>query len=111
VNTNTELFGELDKIAYEAGGYVDYCPDPNKKYGLDSSELIKYCQHKGIDSMDLTMRERVMFIVERVKGKKLDPLPDVGVEYDYRGISRYSKEKGIKPLDLTVREMLQFVLA
>ena len=103
--------GELDATAARAGGYVDYCPDPSKVYGIDIAALNQYCQNKGIDPLDLTVRERNTFIKKlNTAGVELSPLPVAGVEYNYRAASRYSMEKGVEPVDLTVREWQQFIL-
>jgi len=51
---------ELDKAAEEAGGYVDPYP---KEMRLDIRKMIKYCEEKGIEPLDLTLREYNGFII------------------------------------------------
>ena len=54
---NREDLYELDEIAEEAGGYVAY--NPNFKYEprYDYRKMLKYCEEKGIEPLDLTIRE------------------------------------------------------
>jgi ribosomal protein S18 acetylase RimI-like enzyme len=99
----------LDDIADESGGYVDYCPDPNEKFGFDKAGFEAYCRLKGKDALDMTVREQNIFIFERKRSKlELENLPDTNISYDYRRLSRLSEEKGIQPVDLTLRELQQF---
>ena len=55
-----DTLDELDKIAEEAGGYVDPYP---KKMRLDIRKMIDYCEKKGIEPLDLTLREYNGFII------------------------------------------------
>ena len=48
---------ELDEAAERAGGYVAFMP--NLKY----RELLKYCKEKGIEPLDLTIREYNRFVI------------------------------------------------
>ena len=57
---NWDSLDELDKVAEEAGGYVDPYP---KEMRLDVRKMIKYCEEKGIEPLDLTLREYNRFIV------------------------------------------------
>ena len=110
METAIRALGELDSVAERAGGYVDFCPNPSEKFGIDSVDLYKYCQENGKEPIDLTTRERNMFITEKRAGNKLDPLPYLDIVYDYRAISKYSRDKGVAHVDLTVRELQQFIL-
>ena len=102
-----EQIGDLDTIAECVGGYVDFCPDPYEIFGIDITALGQYCQEHGKSQMDLTTRERNMFIMKFAETSTvLSPLQNV--LYDYHAISRYGKEKGISPVDLTLRELQQF---
>ena len=57
---NWKNLEELDKAAEEAGGYVDPYP---KEMRLDIRKMIKYCEEKGIEPLDLTLREYNGFII------------------------------------------------
>lgn len=98
------FIGELDDIAGRSGGYVDYCPDPLKVYGIDMTALKKYCQDKRIDELDLTLRERNMFIMKLCEpGLNLSSLPEKGLSCNYRAMSKYSREKGIIKIQITTK--------
>jgi hypothetical protein len=55
-----DTLDELDKAAEEAGGYVDPYP---REMRLDIRKMIKYCEEKGIEPLDLTLREYNGFII------------------------------------------------
>ncbi len=52
----------LDEAAEKAGGYVLNMVNKDTKYNL--RELIKYCKEKGIEPIDLTLRELNNFIIQ-----------------------------------------------
>lgn len=52
----------LDEAAEKAGGYVLNMVNKDTQYNL--RELIKYCKNKGIEPIDLTLRELNNFIVQ-----------------------------------------------
>lgn len=54
---------ELDDIAEEAGGFVDYHPTDKHEIHYDYRAMIAYCNQKGIEPLDLTIREMQKFIV------------------------------------------------
>ena len=54
ININWSTLDGLDKAADEAGGYVDPYP---KEMRLNVRKMIKYCEEKGIEPLDLTLRE------------------------------------------------------
>lgn len=51
----------LDEAAEKAGGYVLNMVNKDTRYDL--RELIKYCKNKGIEPIDLTLRELSNFII------------------------------------------------
>ncbi len=58
-----EEMKELDKLAEEAGGFVAYNPDFKEGPHYDYRKILKYCKDKGIDPLDITIREMNQFIV------------------------------------------------
>ena len=52
----------LDDAAEKAGGYVTNIIGKDVHYNL--RELIKYCKDKGIDPIDITLRELRNFIIQ-----------------------------------------------
>ena len=52
---------ELDEAAEKAGGFVSDIKSENVHY--DYREILKYCKEKGIDPIDLTIRELNSFII------------------------------------------------
>ncbi|MBQ5987868.1 MAG: hypothetical protein IJL67_00050 [Oscillospiraceae bacterium] len=54
---------ELDEIAEEAGGYVVYHPTDENEVHYNYRAIIEYCREKGIEPIDLTIREMQKFIV------------------------------------------------
>lgn len=54
---------KLDELAEEAGGYVS----PSFPHALhyDYRGIIAYCREKGIEPLDLTIRELHQFIIEQ----------------------------------------------
>lgn len=53
---------ELDEAAEKAGGYVLNMVNKDTRYNL--RELISYCKEKGIEPIDLTLRELSNFIIQ-----------------------------------------------
>lgn len=51
----------LDEAAEQAGGFVDFVPDKDTHY--DYRKIIRYCREKGIQPLDLTIRELKQFII------------------------------------------------
>ena len=56
-----EQMRELDEAADRAGGYVAAFPAPGQH--VDYRKLLKYCKEKGIEPLDLTLREYHQFVV------------------------------------------------
>ena len=52
---------ELDEIADRAGGYVEFFPDA--KQHVDMRGIVAYCKEKGIEPIDMTIREYNRFVV------------------------------------------------
>lgn len=52
---------KLDEIAEKAGGFVSALSDNTTHYNY--REISKYCKEKGIEPIDLTIRELNQFIV------------------------------------------------
>ena len=52
---------ELDDLAEKAGGYVNQLIDNSVHY--DYRKISEYCKEKGIEPVDLTIRELNQFIV------------------------------------------------
>lgn len=52
---------ELDEIADRAGGYVDFFPNADQH--IDMRGIIAYCREKGIEPIDMTLREYNRFVV------------------------------------------------
>ena len=52
---------ELDEIAEKAGGFVSALSNNNTHYNY--REISKYCKEKGIEPIDLTIRELNQFVV------------------------------------------------
>lgn len=51
----------LDEIAEKAGGYVSVLSNKDVRY--DYRKIDKYCKEKGIQPIDLTLRELGNFIL------------------------------------------------
>lgn len=51
----------LDEIAERAGGYVSYFP--NVRQHVDLRGIISYCDEKGIEPIDMTLREYNRFVI------------------------------------------------
>lgn len=54
---------ELDHIADCAGGFVDYHPTAKNGIHYDYRAIIAYCKQRGIEPIDMTIREMQQFIV------------------------------------------------
>lgn len=52
---------ELEDAADRAGGYVAALPAPEQH--VDYRKMLSYCKDKGIDPLDLTLREYNQFII------------------------------------------------
>lgn len=52
---------ELEDAADRAGGYVADLPTPEQH--VDYRKLLKYCREKGIEPLDLTLREYHQFVI------------------------------------------------
>lgn len=52
---------ELDEAAERAGGYLAHSFDPDTQY--DYRKLLAYCKEKGVDPLDLTVREIKKFVI------------------------------------------------
>lgn len=53
----------LDELAEKAGGYV--APLSNKDTHYDYRKIGRYCKEKGIEPLDLTIRELNKFIISQ----------------------------------------------
>lgn len=53
---------ELDELAEEAGGYVSGLVNNNVRY--DYRKISQYCKEKGIEPVDLTIRELNFFVIQ-----------------------------------------------
>ena len=53
---------ELDEAAEKAGGFVSTISAKDIEY--DYRKIIKYCKEKGIEPIDLTIRELNTFIIQ-----------------------------------------------
>lgn len=54
---------ELDEIAEKAGGYVAPLNDKETQY--DYRKMSEYCKEKGIEPLDLTLRELNQFVISK----------------------------------------------
>lgn len=52
----------IDEAAERAGGYVPLIKAEDIEY--DYRKIIKYCKEKGIEPIDMTIRELNTFIIE-----------------------------------------------
>lgn len=57
-----EAMRALDEAAERAGGYVS--PSFPNALHYDCRKIIAYCREKGIEPLDLTIRELHQFIIE-----------------------------------------------
>ena len=55
---------EIDDVAAEAGGYVALNSDIENEPHYNYREISKYCKEKGIEPLDMTLRELNSFIVQ-----------------------------------------------
>ena len=53
---------ELDELAEKAGGFVSFLNNDNVHY--DYRKISQYCKEKGIEPIDLTIRELNQFVVQ-----------------------------------------------
>lgn len=53
---------DLDEAAEKAGGFTSIFPAENVHYNY--REISRYCKEKGIEPIDMTIRELNRFIVE-----------------------------------------------
>lgn len=52
---------ELDELAEKAGGFVSFL---NNNVHYDYRKISQYCKEKGIEPIDLTIRELNQFVVQ-----------------------------------------------
>ena len=52
---------EFEEAAERNGGYVSYLPNTNQH--VDYRGLIAYCKEKGIEPIDMTLREHNQFVL------------------------------------------------
>lgn len=52
---------DMEEAADRAGGYVSAFPSPEQH--VDYRKLLKYCKEKGVDPLDLTLREYNQFVI------------------------------------------------
>lgn len=53
---------DLDDAAEKAGGFVSMLKDTDVHY--DYRKIVKYCKEKGIEPVDLTIRELNTFVIQ-----------------------------------------------
>ena len=61
-NLDIERMKELDEAAEKAGGFVSMLKSDEIHY--DYREIIKHCKKRGIQPVDLTIRELNSFIIQ-----------------------------------------------
>lgn len=61
-NSDLKKMIELDEAAEKAGGFISMLD--NKDIHYDYRKIIKYCREKGIEPVDLTIRELNSFIMQ-----------------------------------------------
>ena len=59
-----EKLAELDDMAEKAGGYVALNSDIENEPHYNYRAISKYCKEKGIEPLDMTIRELNSFIVQ-----------------------------------------------
>ena len=59
-----QKISELDDIAAEAGGFVALNSDIENEPHYNYRAISKYCKEKGIEPLDMTLRELNSFIVQ-----------------------------------------------
>lgn len=57
---------ELDYIAEEAGGFVDFNSSFESEVHYDYRSILAYCREKNIEPIDMTIREMQQFIISSV---------------------------------------------
>lgn len=55
---------ELDDVAAKAGGFVDLNSNIETEPHYNYQEINKYCKEKGIEPLDMTLRELNQFIIQ-----------------------------------------------
>ncbi|MBQ2967536.1 MAG: hypothetical protein IJE10_05400 [Clostridia bacterium] len=60
--TDMESMKQLDEVAEKAGGFVSMLKSDEIRY--DYRKILAHCKEKGIEPMDLTIRELNQFIVQ-----------------------------------------------
>ena len=55
---------ELDDVATNAGGFVALNSDIENEPHYNYRAISKYCKEKGIEPLDMTLRELKLFIVQ-----------------------------------------------
>lgn len=59
-----QKISELDDIAAEAGGFVALNSNIENEPHYNYRAISKYCKEKGIEPLDMTLRELNSFIVQ-----------------------------------------------
>ena len=54
---------ELDDIAEQAGGFVDFTPSSGSEIHYDYRAIIAYCRKNNIEPIDMTIREMQQFVI------------------------------------------------
>ena len=54
---------ELDDIAEQAGGFVDYTPSSENEIHYDYRAIISYCRKNNMEPIDMTIREMQQFVI------------------------------------------------
>ena len=54
---------ELDELAEKAGGYLAPLSDERTRY--DYRKINEYCKERGIEPLDLTIRELNQFVITK----------------------------------------------
>ena len=56
-----EIMRELDEAAEESGGFTSTVPADDVHYDLRG--IVRYCKEKGIEPIDMTIRELNRFVI------------------------------------------------
>ena len=62
--TFIKKLAELDDVAANAGGFVALNSDIENEPHYNYRAISKYCKEKGIEPLDMTLRELNLFIVQ-----------------------------------------------
>ncbi len=54
---------DLDDLAEQAGGFVDFRPSSDTAIHYDYRAIIAYCKKNNIEPIDMTIREMQQFVI------------------------------------------------